>query len=46
MEYLSGRRVDAQMLIYPDEGHGLGKLKNKLDCYPKVVGFIKKHMGI
>ena len=46
MEYLSGRGVDAQMLIYPDEGHGLSKLKNKLDCYPKVVEFIKKHMGI
>lgn len=46
MEYLQGRGVDVQMLVYPDEGHGLSKLKNKLDCYPKVLAFVKKNMGI
>ena len=46
MEYLQGRGVDAHMLVYPDEGHGLGKLKNKLDCFPKVLDFVKKHMEL
>jgi len=33
-----GRKVD--LLVYADEGHGIGKLKNKLDAYPKVVAFL------
>ncbi len=33
-----GRKVE--LLVYEDEGHGLGKLKNKLDAYPKVVQFL------
>ena len=35
-----GRTVE--MLVYPDEGHGLSKLKNRLDAYPKMVDFLKK----
>lgn len=35
-----GREVE--LLVYQDEGHGLGKLKNRLDAYPKVVEFLKK----
>lgn len=30
----------AKLLIYEDEGHGLAKLKNRLDAYPKVVEFL------
>lgn len=32
------RRVD--LLVYHDEGHGLSKLKNRLDAYPKIVNFL------
>ena len=46
MEYLQGRGVDARMLVYADEGHGLSKLKNKLDCFPQVIDFIKRHMAL
>ncbi|MEK7176738.1 MAG: S9 family peptidase [Patescibacteria group bacterium] len=35
-----GREVE--ILIYTDEGHGLSKLKNRLDAYPKVVTFLDK----
>ena len=46
MDYIKGRGVDAQMLIYQDEGHGVNKLKNKLDCYPKMLEFVKKYMQL
>lgn len=46
MDYIKGRGVDAQMLIYEDEGHGVNKLKNKLDCYPKMLEFVKKYMQL
>jgi dipeptidyl aminopeptidase/acylaminoacyl peptidase len=34
----------AELLVYPDEGHGLAKLKNRLDAYPKVSQFLQKIM--
>lgn len=34
----------AELLIYDDEGHGLSKLKNKLDAYPKMVRFLDKYV--
>ncbi len=46
MEYLQKKGVDVSMMIYDDEGHGLTKFKNRLDCYPRVLEFVKKHMGI
>jgi len=42
---LRGRGVEVEYLRYPDEGHGLRKLKNMLDCYPKVAAFLNKHLG-
>ncbi|MDP4012961.1 MAG: S9 family peptidase [Candidatus Nanoarchaeia archaeon] len=35
---------DVELLVYDDEGHGLSKLKNRLDAYPKVVEFLNKHL--
>lgn len=37
-----GREVE--LLVYPDEGHGLEKLKNRIDAYPKVAAFLDKHL--
>jgi len=34
-----------EYLLYEDEGHGLAKLKNRLDAYPKITAFLDKHMG-
>ena len=39
----AGRHVE--LLVYPDEGHGIVKLRNKLDAYPKVVGFLHKALA-
>lgn len=33
---------DVELLVYPDEGHGLAKLKNRLDAYPKIVEFLER----
>lgn len=35
-----GREVE--LLVYPDEGHGIYKLKNRLDVYPKMVSFLDR----
>jgi len=32
----------AELIVYRDEGHGLSKLKNRLDAYPRVAGFLKE----
>jgi len=33
-----------EYLLYEDEGHGLAKLKNRLDAYPKIVAFLDGHL--
>jgi len=35
---------DVELLVYPDEGHGLEKLKNRIDAYPRVAAFLDKHL--
>lgn len=41
---LSERGVSVKYLRYEDEGHGLAKLKNKLDCYPQVADFLAQYL--
>jgi len=36
----AGRHVE--LLVYPDEGHGIAKLKNRLDAGSKTVDFLNK----
>jgi dipeptidyl aminopeptidase/acylaminoacyl peptidase len=33
------------MCVYDDEGHGLSKLRNKLDAYPRVIEFLNRQLG-
>ncbi len=33
-----------EYLLYQDEGHGLAKLKNRLDAYPKIAAFLERHL--
>ncbi len=33
-----------QYKLYNDEGHGISKLKNRLDLYPQVADFLDKYM--
>jgi dipeptidyl aminopeptidase/acylaminoacyl peptidase len=37
---LTERGIRCELLVYEDEGHGLKKLKNKLDAYPRAVEFL------
>jgi len=41
---LSERGVPVEYLRYANEGHGLVKLDNRLDAYPKVAEFLDKHL--
>ena len=43
---LRARNVPVEFLVYEDEGHGLVKLKNILDAYPKMADFLDKHLGL
>jgi len=37
--------VPCELLVYPDEGHGLNKLKNRLDAYPKALDFVERTLA-
>lgn len=37
---LRGRGVRSEIAVYADEGHGLAKLRNRLDAYPRVADFL------
>jgi dipeptidyl aminopeptidase/acylaminoacyl peptidase len=39
---LRERGIETEMLVYDDEGHGLQKLKNRLDAYPKAAAFLHR----
>src|SRR5258707_9968172 len=41
---LKKRNVPVEYLRYEDEGHGLAKLKNRLDAYPKMVAFLDRYL--
>lgn len=41
---LDARGVPVEFLVYPDEGHGLVKLANKLDAYSKVASFLNRYL--
>ena len=39
---LSERGIRCELLVYEDEGHGLKKLANKLDAYPRAAAFLEE----
>jgi dipeptidyl aminopeptidase/acylaminoacyl peptidase len=39
---LTARGITCELLVYPDEGHGLAKLQNRLDAFPKAVEFLDR----
>ena len=41
---VSGNGVPCELLVYPDEGHGLAKRANRLDAYPKALAFLLRHL--
>lgn len=38
------RMVPVEYLRYEDEGHGIARLRNRLDCYPRMVAFLDRHV--
>ena len=36
---------EVEYVVYPDEGHGLGRPENALDFYARVEQFLAKHLG-
>ena len=45
VEALKKRNAVVEYKLYDDEGHGISKLKNRLDLYPLVADFLDKHIG-
>ncbi len=41
---LERRGVACELLVYPDEGHGLAKLKNRLEAYPRALQFLEHQL--
>jgi dipeptidyl aminopeptidase/acylaminoacyl peptidase len=39
---LTERGIEAELIVYEDEGHGLQKLQNRLDAYPRVAEFLER----
>ena len=44
--YLRKKGLSVAFICYDDEGHGIWKLKNRMDLYPKVAAFLKEHMKL
>jgi dipeptidyl aminopeptidase/acylaminoacyl peptidase len=42
---LKERGVRCELVIYEDEGHGLARLKNRLDAYGRAVAFLGEVLG-
>lgn len=42
---LRAKGVPCELLVYPDEGHGLARLANRLDAYPRAAAFVDEVVG-
>jgi dipeptidyl aminopeptidase/acylaminoacyl peptidase len=42
---LRERGIRSELLVYHDEGHGLNKLPNRLEAYPKAIAFLEEVLG-
>lgn len=43
---LKDKDVRTELLVYQDEGHGLAKLANRLDAYPKAADFLDEVLSV
>ena len=46
VSHLKAKGVPVTYIRYEDEGHGIIKLENQLDCYPKVAAFLRENMKL
>src|SRR4029077_9896156 len=42
---LTERGVPCELLVYDDEGHGLKRLGNRLNAYPRAVAFLERALA-
>ncbi|MEO6880667.1 MAG: alpha/beta fold hydrolase [Mycobacteriaceae bacterium] len=42
---LTSRGIECELLVYPDEGHGLAKRVNREDAYPRALEFLRRHLS-
>jgi dipeptidyl aminopeptidase/acylaminoacyl peptidase len=42
---LTRRGIPCELVIYEDEGHGLARLDNQLDAYPRAIAFLDRALG-
>ena len=45
VEAVRANGVECELLVYPDEGHGLAKRGNRLDGYARAVAFLGRHLA-
>ena len=45
VERLRGEGKDVDYLVFPDEGHDVLKLPNRVRCYDAIVGFFAQHLA-
>jgi dipeptidyl aminopeptidase/acylaminoacyl peptidase len=45
VDNLPRRGVQCELLVYEDEGHGLARLENQLDAYPRAIEFLDEVLG-
>lgn len=43
---LKSRNISTEFIQFYDEGHGIVKLKNKLNLYPAILRFLQHHLNI
>jgi dipeptidyl aminopeptidase/acylaminoacyl peptidase len=44
VQSIRGRNGVVEYLLYPDEGHGLVKLPNRISCYGAIISFLDKQV--
>jgi dipeptidyl aminopeptidase/acylaminoacyl peptidase len=43
---LKGLGKEAEILVFPDEGHDVLKFANRVTCYNAIAGFFERHLGV
>jgi dipeptidyl aminopeptidase/acylaminoacyl peptidase len=42
---MRAKGLDVTFIVYPDEGHGFGRMENNRDFYGRAEDFFAKHLG-
>jgi pimeloyl-ACP methyl ester carboxylesterase len=45
VDYLRGEGKDVEYLVFPDEGHDVLKLPNRVKCYDAITSFFSEQLG-